>query len=699
MEVVTFTDILGLSKQTIFKNLSDYFSKMNPKTRSLMDCSDSMLFVWNCEDSYLWALNIKSSESSDFKTMHQTLLPTNPPSFEVERVKANRTSSHVLAFGSLGIVVFELPRRWGKFGMFQGGKSEVMCRSRIVDERFFRCNPHVVVKQVRWHPGSATDTHILVLSSENTFRFYQVAGDQPTLLKVWTVGRRPTSTRVPILVGLGDTCVDFDFALPSFESYDSDDRSVTNSCVTWPLYALQGNGDVYAIKMSRADMSSSVDVKGPLCMFPQADDNYGGDACSILCLQSNPPIVIVATCSGTIYHTLVLSSEDDEGSWNDTTLALYVFEIVELELGLGLKDDDDIYACPILLHHDDTAVSRYFCSHDTGVHVMMLPMVDELERYAEAKNEETDLLMPLMKEASSAQYLICTRTSSSSPLAPVQALTIGTSPPILICLLTTGEVVSVALVSNTTFHASSLVSKDHDQGAGLETQRDSFVEHIQRLLQRSTSQPLLKLAPTAEPSAQECLELVSRATNVLRDEYLQKQFQVCDEMQRKVRMLRTMKEHQLKELSSMEDSRQQLKESAEHLAEKYEDIKDKQEEMARRAERVLRAASTRQPAASAAEKQYAARLQEVQGKLGGLKLSLEQVRARHEYHRAQLDSWRREQDLHKSYLSDAQHRVISENLASMSRNLYELCSFVGNALKIISNDPCFVITEEHSAEK
>ncbi|KAJ8875994.1 hypothetical protein PR048_023902 [Dryococelus australis] len=567
------TDFLGLSNQTVLQNLSKHLCKMIPKTRNLTDCADSMLFVWNGEDICLWALNIKSSDYNDVQKTYQTLLPTDPPSFEIERVKANRTSSFVVAFGTLGIVVLELPRRWGKLGMFQGGKAEVMCRSRIVDERYFRCNPHVVVKQVRWHPGSATDSHLLVLSSENTFRLYQVAGDHPTLVKVWTVGRRPSSTRVPILVGLGDTCVDFDFALPFVEGDIPEDKSASNACVTWPVYALQGNGDVYTVKMSRADTSSKVDIKGPLRMFPQADDNYGGDACSILCLQTNPPIVIVATCSGTIYHSLLLTSEDEEGSWNDARASLYVFESVELELGLGLKEDDDIYSCPILLHHDNTSVSRYFCSHDTGVHVMLLPLVYELERYADAKAEETDLLMPLMKESSSAQYLICTRTSSSSPVAPVQALTIGTSPPVLICLLATGEVVSVLLMSATTFHDSSLASKEHNQGTGLETQRESFVEHIQRLLQRNTSQPLLKLSQSAEPSPQECLALISKATNVLREEYVQKQSRVCDEIQRKVRMLRTMKEHQLRELSSIEESRQQLKESAEHLAEKYEDIK------------------------------------------------------------------------------------------------------------------------------
>ena len=43
-------------------------------------------------------------------------------------------------------------------------------------------------------------------------------------------------------------------------------------------------------------------------------------------------------------------------------IALYVFESVELELGLSLDDDDDTYTCPINLRHDVATDSRYACS-------------------------------------------------------------------------------------------------------------------------------------------------------------------------------------------------------------------------------------------------------------------------------------------------------------------------------------------------
>ena len=50
-------------------------------------------------------------------------------------------------------------------------------------------------------------------------RLYETGGKEPTLKQVWQLGRQPTAAlssgpRLPFLVGLGDTAVDFDFAPP-----------------------------------------------------------------------------------------------------------------------------------------------------------------------------------------------------------------------------------------------------------------------------------------------------------------------------------------------------------------------------------------------------------------------------------------------------------------------------------------------------
>lgn len=57
-------------------------------------------------------------------------------------------------------------------------------------------------------------------------------------------------------------------------------------------------------------------VLGSLSMYPSTDDNYGIDSCSIMCLQTTPPIVVIAMCTGKIYHAIllreILDDEDDK---------------------------------------------------------------------------------------------------------------------------------------------------------------------------------------------------------------------------------------------------------------------------------------------------------------------------------------------------------------------------------------------------
>lgn len=59
-------------------------------------------------------------------------------------------------------------------------------------------------------------------------------------------------------------------------------------------------------------------LSGPLTMYPAAEDNYGTDACSIVCLDTTPQVLVISTCSGKLYHCVLLPSPDDEC---DTTVS------------------------------------------------------------------------------------------------------------------------------------------------------------------------------------------------------------------------------------------------------------------------------------------------------------------------------------------------------------------------------------------
>ena len=47
-------------------------------------------------------------------------------------------------------------------------------------------------------------------------------------------------------------------------------------------------------------------------MYPAAEDNYGYDACALLCLPCSPSILVIATETGILYHCVVLEAEHEE---------------------------------------------------------------------------------------------------------------------------------------------------------------------------------------------------------------------------------------------------------------------------------------------------------------------------------------------------------------------------------------------------
>ena len=81
------------------------------------------------------------------------------------------------------------------------------------------------------------------------------------------------------------------------------------------------------------------------------------------------------------------------------------------------------------------------------------------------------------------------------------------------------------------------------------------------------------------PPPEECLQLISRATQVFREQYILKQDLAKEGIQRRVKLLCDQKKKQLEDLNYCREERKSLREMAEHLADKYEEAKEKQEDI------------------------------------------------------------------------------------------------------------------------
>lgn len=63
-----------------------------------------------------------------FHLCAQTLIPTAPQVFTVDRITASTEGSFLALSGSRGVAIMELPRRWGPNGQYQAGKERICCR-------------------------------------------------------------------------------------------------------------------------------------------------------------------------------------------------------------------------------------------------------------------------------------------------------------------------------------------------------------------------------------------------------------------------------------------------------------------------------------------------------------------------------------------------------------------------------------------
>ncbi|KAJ8343028.1 hypothetical protein SKAU_G00329560 [Synaphobranchus kaupii] len=635
--------------------------------KNLTFCLNGDLFVWDDDDSVFYTTNLRqlNSEERD-SSAHQTLMCINPPRFEVCEVLLSPTQYHVALIGHRGATVLELPQRWGKKSEFEGGRSQINCKTIPVAERFFTSSTSVTLRQAAWYPSETEEPHLVLLTSDNTLRFYSLK-EPHTPARVLSVSQSEEDSTVhtrgrSYAASLGEIAVAFDFGPAAGAPRQRVGQRVKEEVLAYPLYVLYENGETYLIYTSLAHSGGTLGkLLGPLPMYPAAEDNYGYDACAVLCLPCVPNILVITTETGTLYHCVVLEAEEEEESgaverWtrgSEAVPSLYVFECVELELTLKLaagEEEEPVesdFTCPIRLHRDPLCQHRYHCTHEAGVHSVGLTWFNKLHNFLQSDEEDKDSLQELAAEQRCiVEHILCTRPLSSSSSAPVRGfwivsdLSLGAT---MICITSTYECLLLPLLSSIRPPSPPLLCSHPGVGPGSSPLRglanDPFEQHIRNILARSSTNPLLLRAGDKDMSSPppECLQLLSRATQVFREEYILKQDLAREEMQRRVKLLNGQKKKQLEDLALCREDRKSLRESAERLADKYEDAKYRQEAIMNRVKQVLGSLRSQLPVLSDSEKDMRKELQTINDQLRHLGNGIKQVNMKMEYQKKQME--------------------------------------------------------------
>uniref|UniRef100_A0A1I8MYA6 Nuclear pore complex protein Nup88 n=1 Tax=Musca domestica TaxID=7370 RepID=A0A1I8MYA6_MUSDO len=715
------TDCLQMNKTTMFAKIRESLAvEKRLHTENLLECKDDVLFCWDSKESCLLALNWRAAMTMGLDQIKfQTLVPSIMLSFEVERVVSSIEGSLLALAGPKGVCIMEMPRRWGANGQFMDGKSRITCRASNLDGHFFANNPHLELRQLRWHPASPTDSHLLVLLSDNTIRVY----DNASLRHVWQVGPLPLkhdgSLNPSTVYALGEAAVDFDIApavnvaemqVNTMNATINKDQSVlvnstrlnqnTNRTIIgettkvssnklpekieWPIVILRENGNIYVL-MSGLD-TERPRLQGPITITPSTVDNYGLDSCSILVIPSLPPTLVIAETNGKLHHALFLEAENAENSFNEVDDSLiihpcewtvHVLETVELELGLPKDDVNQPYFCPIYLKRDFINELRYFAYHNTGLHVITVNFIGELQRFLE---NEVDSDITTLSTPSHAEYLVCTKIDTGDNVNAVLGFVLLQMPSCIVLLLASGQVITLKLVidakllldSQTKSKDDMTLQKTDDANQNQLNQLlmgPSFVDHIRNMLKRSVTQPILSLDKNNNPSPQECYELLTQAIEVLRTQYLKRHELVKAEFAKRIHTIKLCRDQQKQDIADLEAEREEIRDKAHKLAERFEELSDKQEFLTKICQDLMRQANTCLPSNSLAEKEFAQEVERINKMTKNMTNALQKCKEsmnKQSYHIAKYQENSKKKNFE---LPETQERTIKEILLQMTAEI------------------------------
>ncbi|XP_014240471.1 nuclear pore complex protein Nup88 [Cimex lectularius] len=628
-----------LSQHDLFKNWAPVASR--PKFSRRLAYSLDRIFTWNPTENSVHVVNVKHCvRDKDLKT--QVVFELTPKLlFEVEGLEPNPSCTLLCLSGKNGVAIVNLPERWSQ------AKSTVNFTS--IGQRLFLGEQHQL-RQVRWHPGSPSDSHLVILTSDECLRCYSVA-DGDMLWKCF-LSKRAASwhSNIPGKVSLGDTPVDFDFGPPPF------DEDLLQ--IKWPILVLWGHGDVYSVVSSLNKEKTSLD--GPLRMFPPSDDNYGTDASSIIVLNSSPPIVVLSTCTGTLYHCLLMGSEEPEHK-NDKSL--YVIEGVELNVGITLWEDDDLVSTKIALMKDPVESSRYFCIHDGGIHSVMVPIVSKLYEFLNENDDD----FGSYKISSSVDYLICTGLNSENSLksSPILGCAFLDLSMTLLVLLQSGVLMNIKMLPKTIYSVEPLAVERSKSDS------DGFLLMIENALNENGIMSVLPMVKLPDMTPQAWLEIVMRTSQHCR-KVLKVHESVAAQIAERAGAIRAAVSTELIQIEKLVGERAKLQETAEQIAERYEELNEKQNNLISRIEDVMKTTYNQDPKLSQKEKETVNYLNSLSHKLTRHEKDLNRVRTMQKYQASVSKEVGSLLDNKDFYLDDTRTKAIRQELGALSTDINEV---------------------------
>lgn len=594
-------------EHSFFKYVKENSGVTSETPRNILQFKNNLLFGWDGRHYTLQILYMNKCNIQE--TTLQKVIPAKVPFFEINRIAVNNVMNKCAVFGPRGICILKIPllTTWSANGKYE---SEITSTSScdFLDEAYFGKYSSLTIQQIRWYPDRSEEKILVVLTTENALRLYST--DSMQLLKICPFSTR--SKNLSVLASLGETAVDFDFGPPLATSYG------VKTSFTYRTFILKGNGDVCCVQnlLENKPDGESLSVEGPLSMYPPSLDNYGiDDASSIMVVWSMPPILVLATGTGVLYHTIIIEGDEldqsccsersdasgvgDISGTHEASSSMYLLVVgsVEPEMGLCINAErDELIPKPITLYKDPVLRSRYFCTHQGGVHMISLQStILALEEYVNSsENKEDECEAPALV-GNSMKYLFCTRlqlddfTINSKPLLGFTVMDYPT--PMAIALLYSGDIGIVELDSalwdtnnpHDMFLLSPIISdvKYGKKKVHYELCVRKFMDSLgdDGKNKSLVDAPLFKLDLPGNLSSDLGLEFLSRILQNFQRQDMPLLIKTWERIEFRAAMLREAQKCAFEEMDKMENQSAEMRCKAEQLAERYEELVEKKDEL------------------------------------------------------------------------------------------------------------------------
>lgn len=641
------------------------------KIKNLIATDNRVRYQWNSELGHI--------EYNDEESKHIIFLTTRPY-FSVDDIKLSPIKNYLALTGEHGCTVVELPNNLG-FPHHNKKDRNVYCQTHNVLERLFKCDKRIKGLHFDWHPsGTETKQQIFILTNDNRLRICNSTDnfeEQVILLKGQSSFRNDENddgsedlndfcTNLSLL-NLGEAAVCFDFGL----SITNDDRTPL-----WPLYVLMGSSDILLIYTNPDNPSYAENIIGPLTILPQAEDNYGSDACSLIVLDSSPPMIAFASPTGLIYHCFAFI--DGKNLLPNQTL--YMYECVEIAKDLIENPDDPYIPNEIRLFKDPISKLRYFCAHRNGVHTVVCPIIDELNAGKEITQDVDSL----------SEFLVCTRVTTPSEISPddedstVKGLgvEIKSSGLALVVLTAKNEIIEHRISPATTFISRRRLKRKQNQAkdsegdicdvSQIEAARADFEDQIEQILKRSVSIPMLKLSEVSQRDV-DIEQLVSKTIATVQSEYIDKYKLAIEAIKKKMEILARDIENQTIECKNSLKDKEEVYASVVGVSTKVEKTRQKQEEFLKRIDYILSTDTFGDRGSNKPKREF----MELKDKIIACRNEFDSIVSKHKYNLDQKELYQSGPCLDKDLqLSRSQLSMIKDNLAKQGSDIALLKSIV-----------------------